>query len=262
MANFTIEFYSNSLNRPVTFKMIIPNDPMLTFGGEMDSEKYKSMKTIFLLHGYTGAAGNWIPEEFAEKYNFAIVMPSGENGFYVDGISTGHKYGSFVGVELVDYVRRTFGLAKKREDTFIMGMSMGGFGALKTSLMYPDTFSKVVALSPAYIIHKMPLLSPGEFDGMANYEYYRECFGDLAIVEKSRNNPEVLIDELLSNGKADKIPQIFMAIGTEDFLLEPTRGFETFLNSREIKHTYEESSGGHDMEFWSRYAKKFVPMLF
>ena len=259
MAYFNIEFYSNSLNRPVSFKMIIPNDPMLTFGG-VPFDASKPMNTLFLLHGYTGAAGNWVPEEFCTKYNLAIVCPSGENGFWVDGLSSGHNYGTFITEELVNYVRTTFNIAKTPETTFVMGMAMGGFGALRAGLSHPETFGKIVALSPAYIIHDIVGMKPGEDNGMANYEYYRQCFGELSMLEASRNNPEVLIDELLSKGQ--KLPDIFMAIGTEDFLLTPTRGFEEFLKSRNVAHLYEEAPGGHDMVFWDAYARKFVPMLF
>lgn len=133
MANFTIDFYSNSLMRPVQFKMIIPND----FNERREpgqKRKGKRMKTLFLLHGYTGAAGNWVPEHLATLYNFAIVMPNGENAFWVDGISTGHKYGTFIGVELVEYLRKTFNLCMGADETYIMGISMGGFGALRAAL--------------------------------------------------------------------------------------------------------------------------------
>lgn len=259
MATFNIEFYSSSLNRPVSFKAIIPNDPNLTFGG-IDTTDMSSMKTIFLLHGYTGGAGNWIPEYLIDKYKFAVIMPNGENGFWIDGISSGHAYGTFLTIELVDYVRKTFGLAKSSENTYIMGMSMGGFGSIRAAYNCPDRFSKIVALSPAYIVHQIAGMEPGSRDGMANYEYYRECFGDLTKVEESRNNPEVLIDELIANGTP--LPKLYMAIGTEDFLLDNTRGFEAFLKSRNIDHVYMESKGGHDMEFWDEYARKFVPMLF
>lgn len=117
-------------------------------------------------------------------------MPSVENSFYLDGISTGHQFQTFVGEELVDYVRRTFGLARSPADTYIMGMSMGGFGALHTALAYPETFGKAAALSSALIVHEIASMKPGESNPVANYEYYRECFGDLEHVEESDNNPE------------------------------------------------------------------------
>ena len=99
-----------------------------------DNPKYSenSTKTLFLLHGYTGDAENWVPEYLSDKYNFAVVIPSGENSFWLDGRSTGHQFCKFVGEELVDYVRRVFRLAKDGSETYIMGLSMGGFGALHT----------------------------------------------------------------------------------------------------------------------------------
>lgn len=255
MAHFTVRFFSESLVRRTTFEMIIPND----IRGKA-SENRGKMKTLFLLHGYTGDAWNWVPEYLAEKYDFSIVLPSGENGFWLDGISTGHKFGTFIGEELVNYIRRTFGLAMSAEETYIMGLSMGGFGALHTALAYPDTFGKTAALSSALIVHGIAGMKSGEDNGVANYEYYRECFGDLDKVLESDNNPETLVKKLKAQGK--KLPEIFMACGTEDFLLENNRQFHNFLNENDVKHVYLESAGGHDMKFWDEYAVKFTEMMF
>lgn len=259
MAKITVEFYSNFLLRPVQFKVFIPNDPCTTWG-PVEKKDYTKLKTLFVLHGYTGCAENWIPEELLDKYQFAVVAPNGDLGFWVDGLSTGSAYGKFLCEELVDYVRKTFHLAMTPEDTYLMGISMGGYGTIRNALTYPEVFGKAAMLSAAYIIHTIAGMQPGFVDTHANYEYYRNCFGDLNEVEKSRNNPEVLIDELLASGK--KIPEILMAIGTEDFLLEPNRGFHRFLEERNVPHSYFESTGGHDMVFWQEYTAKFIPMLF
>lgn len=235
--------------------MIIPNDVRNDI-----PESMGKMKTLFLLHDWTGDAWNWVPEYLAEKYNFAIVLPSGENSFWLDGISAGHKFCTFIGQELVDYIRRTFGLAMSPEETYIMGLSMGGFGALHTALAYPETFGKAAALSSALIVHDIAGIKEGYRDDKANYEYYRECFGDLDKVLESENNPETLVKKLKSQGK--KLPEIFMACGTEDFLLENNRKFHDFLNENNVPHTYIESAGGHDMKFWDEYAVKFTEMMF
>ncbi|MCQ2528247.1 MAG: esterase [Saccharofermentans sp.] len=258
MANFNIEFFSNELRRPVNFKMFIPNDPNTTFGAPPPSEY--GMKTIFLLHGYTGGADNWLPMDLCLKYNIAVVAPNGENAFWIDGQSSGHNFGKFLTSELVEYVRKTFGLAKTPEDTYIMGMSMGGFGALHSALMCPDTFGKAIALSPALIIYDVLNMAPGTDNGMGNYEYYTEVFGDLTKVDKTANNPEVLVDKLLSEGKA--LPDMYIAIGTEDFLLENDRIFKRFLDSRDVNFTYIEDSGMHDMDFWNKYARIFLTQIF
>lgn len=256
MSQINIRFFSYSLNRYTDFKMYIPDDKR-TYGGVYDKD---GMTTLFILHGYTQDGTNWIPDYIAEKYNLAVVIPNGENSFWLDGLSTGHKYCTYVGNELVNYVRNTFGLAANPDNTAIMGCSMGGFGALHTALAYPETFGKVCALSSALIIHEIAGMKSGENNGVANYDYYHECFGNLDEVIASDNNPETLVKRLFEQNK--KIPQIYMACGTEDFLLENNRQFHEFLDANNIPHTYFESTGSHDMTFWSEYVVKFTDMMF
>ncbi len=262
MAELSINFYSNTLHRNTTFKMVIPNDKRLDGFPPVENGtiEEKPMKTLFLLHGYTGDAGNWVPFWLPEQYNFAIVIPSGENSFWLDAEATGHQYATYIGAELVDYVRRTFGLAKSREDTYLMGFSMGGFGALHTAFQFPETFGKTAALSSALIHHEVATMQPGGGNNIANYEYYRGCFGDPSKVLESDANPETLVKKIIA-GKG-KMPEIFMACGTEDFLIENNREFHRFLEEQKVEHVYMESKGIHDMNFWQEYAAKFVPMMF
>ncbi len=265
MAFFRIDYYSNALHRATSFEMFIPNDPREPAGlpgnpGKGEKAEAQTMRTLFLLHGYTGKAENWVPEEVAVRYNLAVVMPTAENSFYLNGEATGRAYQTMVGEELVSYVRRTFGLAKKREETFIAGLSMGGFGALHTGLAYPKTFGKIVALSSALIVHEVAHLKPGEDNGVANYEYYRQCFGDLATAEKRDVNPEVQILNLKK--KKVRIPDIFMACGTEDFLLENNRQLHAFLEQENVPHQYLEGPGVHNMVFWSEYIVRAIEWIF
>ena len=260
MADLTIRFYSTTLRRDVSFLMVIPNDIRMDYPRQDLKRNNRPMKTLFLLHGYTGAAFNWVPGNLAEQYNFAIVIPSGENGFWLDGPATGRQFATFVGVELVDYVRKTFHLAMTPEDTYLMGFSMGGFGALHTAFAYPETFGKTAALSSALIHNEVAKMEPGKGNDVANYEYYVMCFGDTTKLAQSDNNPEYLLKKQLAAGK--KIPQIFMACGTEDFLLERNREFHKFLEDQKVEHTYCESTGIHDMKFWQEYAEKFIPQMF
>ena len=209
MAVFRINFFSQSLQRTVNFNMFIPNDLR-----EGSIEENKVRKTGFFLHGYTGSSEDfWELTYLAEKYGFAMVMPNGENSFYLDNKATGFGYCTYVGKELVAYVRKTFGLALTREDTFLAGGN-----------------------------------------DVANYEYYFRCFDDLKALEESENNPETLVKRLKEEGK--EIPAIYMACGTEDFLLENNREFHQFLEEQQIGHLYLESKGIHDMVFWKEYFEK------
>ena len=256
MAYFRIEYYSHALCRETSFEMLIPNDPR----SEVQGTEKKPMRTLFLLHGYTGKAGNYVPYDLPEKYNFAIVMPSAENSFYLNGLSTGHAFQTFVGEEMVEYIRGTFHLAMKPEDTCIAGLSMGGFGALHTGLAYPETFSKIGAMSSAFIHHEVAQMKPGKGNEVANYDYYRECFGEPELLEASDNNPETLVTKLKAAGK--KIPAIYLTCGTEDFLIENNRRMHRFLEEEKVPHEYHEAPGIHDMVFWSAHIRKIVEWMF
>ena len=117
---------------------------------------------------------------------------------------------------------RTFGLQISAENTGIMGLSMGGFGAIHTALAYPDRFGKIGAMSSALIVH--------------------EVAGILA--------------------RKAKMPEIYMCCGTEDGLLETNRVFDRFLTSRGVDHIYLETKGFHDMDFWNEYTLKIIPWMF
>ena len=255
MAYYRIEYFSNALCRATSFEMMIPND----YRPEQEIPQ-KEMGVLFLLHGYSGKAGNWVPEELAYRYNFAIVMPTAENSFYLNGLSTGHAFQTLLGEELVDYVRRTFGLAKRRETTCLAGMSMGGFGALHTALAYPETFGKAAGLSSALIVHDIARMKEGDNHVLANYAYYRECFGNLDTVEDRDVNPEVLVRQLKAKGAA--IPDLYLCCGTEDFLLEDNRRMHRFLLEENVPHQYFESAGRHDMVFWNEYIVKAVEWMY
>ncbi len=258
MAEINVSFYSQSLIRPVSFEMYIPND----LRSQEENPHYnRKCKTVFVLNGYSGWGRGWDKlYQNAEKYNLALVFPSGENSFYLDSQSTACKYGTFVGSELVSYIRKTFGLCLTKEDTFISGLSMGGFGALHTGLAYPDTFGKIVALSSALIVHQIAGMKPNQENPVANYYYYRNCFGDLDHLLESDNNPEVLVKNLQQKGKT--LPDIYIACGTEDFLIEDNRRFCQFLIDQNVKVKYIESKGDHNMDFWNEYfAKGFAWLL-
>ena len=259
MALYSIDFYSECLRRGVTFKVILPND----VNGEGNSHYTRPMKTLMLLHGYCGMTCDWIWNsnivQLAAKYDLCVILPSGENSFYLDGIETGRKYGTFVGKELLDYVRSTFHLSTKVEDTFICGFSMGGFGAAHVALQFPEYYGKFAALSSAFIVPGIKDLKPGMDLEIANYEYYKLMFGELSELEKSENNPEVLILKLLEQHK--RLPEMFIACGTEDFLLEANRFFVKFLEENGVIYKYYESLGDHNFEFWNEYLEPAIKWM-
>lgn len=259
MANGRFTFISDCLKRAVSFSVIIPND-LLKEWIEGNENYERPMKTLFLLNGYCGNDLDWmlgsVANELAGKYHLAVVCPAGENAFYLDGPQTGRRYATYVGEELVQYVRRTFGLAKKPEDTYIGGFSMGGFGALHTALQFNHTFSKAFGLSSALITHEVAGMEPGSDNMVANYEYYRLVFGEPKELKGSINNPEELVRR--HREQKDTIPELYLACGTEDGLLEANRAFHTFLKENDVNHAYYESPGIHNWEFWNQYLEPAI----
>lgn len=259
MALIDIKFFSDCLKRRASVRVILPNDEV-TDGNFCYS---RPPKTLYLLHGYTGIGEEWIWNSavtaYASRYNLCIVLPDGENSFYLDGPETGRKYATYVGQELPCYIQRTFSLSAKREDNFVGGFSMGGFGAIHTALAFPERFGKLFALSSALITHEVEQMLPGSDNGTANYEYYRLTFGDPGRLAESENNPEELVRRI--RRAKGTMPEIFMACGTEDFLLQENRQFAAFLKEQGVDFIYRESGGGHDFTFWNQYLEPAVRWL-
>lgn len=247
-----------SLMRTVPINVILPTDK-LTFPG-MPERGNKPFKTLYLLHGVFGSNVDWVNgtriQRFAEENDLAVVMPSGENMFYVDQPKGNNFYGRFVGEELVELTRKMFPLSDKREDTFIGGLSMGGYGALRNGLKYSDTFGAIVALSSALLIDNVnERTNDGPFF-LDSRDYAEACFGDLTNIVESDKNPEYIVEQLLKEKK--EIPQIFMACGDEDSLLGANKKFSAFLDEKKIPHVFEIGPGNHEWDFWDTYIKKAV----
>ena len=150
MAIIEVNFISKCLMRVVTFNAIIPVDK---FGPQAENAEQKPLKTLYLLHGIFGNYTDWVNgtriQAWAEANDLAVIMPSGENRFYLDDEKSGELYGEFIGKELVEFTRKLFPLSDKREDTFIAGLSMGGYGAIRNGLKYAENFGCVIGLSAA-----------------------------------------------------------------------------------------------------------------
>lgn len=250
MANLQMEYYSKSMKRQVSFSAVIPAERM-----EPPSPERKGLKSLYLLHGYAGSHTDWLYftriRELAEKHHIAVFMPSGENHFYLDDEDKQELHGEFIGHELVELTRSLFPLSREREDTFIGGLSMGGFGAVRNGLKYNGSFGRIIALSSAMILHGIAGIGPDFHNGIAGYAYYRRVFGDLNALLGSDKDPEALVKALKAAG-AD-MPEIYIACGTEDFGLEANRRFHHFLAEEGVTHTYKEAPGAHTWDFWNTY---------
>lgn len=257
MATMQIHFLSKSLNRYVSFNAIVPIDRF----GQMAIEHndIKEFKTLYLLNGFFGNHMDWMIstkiEAYANTYNVAVIMPAGENSFYMDDVEKGELFSEFIGKELPEYTRKLLPLSRKREDTWIGGLSMGGFGAIMNGLKYHATFGKVIALSSALLIRE--IVEKGKVEnGITDERFIRRVIGSQEELSCSDKNPEYQAKQM----KKAKIefPELYLACGTEDFLLEKNREFVEFLRDEKIEHTYMEGPGVHDWIFWDDYIARGI----
>ncbi|WP_019637284.1 alpha/beta hydrolase [Paenibacillus fonticola] len=255
MATLQVNFFSKCLRREVTFNALLPLDSPVIPGQTEEENEIKPLKTLYLLHGYSGSYGDWLSfsriRELSDQHKIAVIMPSGENHFYVDDQDMGALYGEFIGKELVEFTRTLFPLSAEREDTFIGGLSMGGYGAIRNGLKYASQFGRIIALSSAILPYKIANAAPSFSDGVGDYKYFTRVFGNLEHLLGSDKDPEALVRRLKESGAP--IPLIYMACGNEDFLLDVNQQFRDFLVREGAPLTYVESAGAHTWDFWSEY---------
>lgn len=261
MAIITTRYNSNCLGGFVTFTAIIPFEDFGTDFLNPNPNPYaksEPLKTLYLLHGITGDEKDWLYgtriERYAIEHKVAVIMPDGNNNFYVDNHFS-ERWGEFIGKELVEVTRTLFPLSDKRADTFIGGLSMGGYGALRNGLKYSETFSRIGALSSALIHYDIPTSTEESPMPWGSRSYYERIFGNASQFEGSDMDLEPLY---LLHGADTKI---FMACGTEDFLIDKNRRFKEFLEASNADVTYLEEPGSHEWDFWDRNINRVLDWL-
>lgn len=251
MAFAEFKFRSKELCRYAPFNVILPNDTNSEVR-EGNCHYDREPETLVLLGGYGNSEISWIYGthimDLAAKYNLAVILPAGENSFYLDGEGKGNSYGRYIGMELVSYVQRMLNLPEGKEHTFIGGVSMGGYGAIHTGLAYPETFGKIIGFSSALIIQDIAGKKEGFEDGLGDYDYYRQVFGDLELLKESAHNPEIQIKRLKEKGA--ELPKLYLTCGTGDPFLNRNREFYEFLRQEEVEAICLEKEGNHDWFFW------------
>ena len=252
MALIQVNYLSKALFRTVPLNVILPADRF-----DADTDRYlngpeRKYKTLYLLHGLLGNYTDWVSQtriqKWAEEKNLAVVMPSGDNAFYFNSRTPWNDYGTFIGQELVEITRRMFPLSDKWEDTYIAGLSMGGFGALRNGIVYSDTFGYVAGLSAA--VHIFEDTSEEANIGL---------FDNMEEASKTDKNPWVAVEDMLAAGRS--VPHIYMACGTQDDLMPANIAFRDYLESKGIKVTWDEDDYGHDWDFWDSQIKKVLDWL-
>jgi len=247
MALFHANFFSETLGMQSSADVILPEKP--TPG--------KPLPVLFLLHGLSDDHTIWQRrtsiERYALPYNIAVVMPNGHRSFYTDNASGG-RYFSYIADELPALMRSFFPISGRREDNFIAGLSMGGYGAFKVALNRPKQYAAAASLSGALdMVHR----AEESFSDLM-----RSVFGS---PDDLRQEPHNLLATVGRTGRSPArrkgCPRLFQACGTEDFLYQDNLTFRDAALAARLPLAYTEGPGTHDWGYWDARIQEVLAWL-
>ena len=240
---------------PETVEINLPLYLILPDPGEMAGVPVSKRKVLYLLHGLSDDGSAWQRytsiETLAKAYGLVVVMPSAGRSFYHDQ-PNGQKYFTYLTEELPSYLSDVFSLAPKKEDTFVAGNSMGGYGAVKAAMFYPERFSAAASFSGALSLAILSLLP----DDDPRKKEFTWLFGDLEKLAGSEHDPMSWLQQAAS--KADCLPELFISVSRQEDLYPLSGAFHEFCQSLGIRSTYHEEDGAHDWFFWDRQIRWFL----
>ena len=248
-----LKLNSKLMAREMPYRVILPED-------YSTSNRSIDYPVVYLLHGLFGHFDNWTDRtnlvEYSKKYRFIIVTPEGGDGWYTDSaVKPNDKYETYIIQELIPEIESKFRSRRASDGRFIAGLSMGGYGAIKFGLKYPDRFAMVGsfsgAIGAATLLDKVPGSIGKTIDAI---------FGPSGSETRRANDVFRIIRETTPNTKKS-LPFIYFDCGTEDFLFANNREFSALLIEKNIPHEYRELPGAHNWQFWDSQVNEFLRLV-
>ncbi|MEG1427625.1 MAG: alpha/beta hydrolase family protein, partial [Oscillospiraceae bacterium] len=239
-----------TLRRTVDITVVIPSVTIPESIGLTGDEPPRhtnphNFPVLYLLHGYGNNHATWTGytnvELYAEERNIAVVMLSAENKFYIDHGNNDLFY-EFIENELPDFITGMFPISQRPEDTFIAGLSMGGYGTLVHALGNPEKYRAF-----------------GSFSGAVKVNPNSPFSGETGEIDP-KNDPLDLAKRLSASGKP--FPEMYIACGDQDMVIEANRTFVAELRAMGQTPTWDEVPGyGHEWRFWNLQVERFLDWI-
>ena len=241
MACFQGSFRSLVLGMDTHVNVIVPYD---RYDEKGNPGKYD--KVLYMLHGIKQNSDSWVRnssiERYANYYGYAVVMPEVQRSFYAN-MEMGLDYFTYITEELPRAVQGMFNVPQGRENTYVGGLSMGGYGALKCALSRPDIYAGAMCFSSGFYSGERPQRL------IRNYYTLGELQAVMGLDLKLK--PENDLDHLMRVYPKDMPkPKLYLACGTEDFLFADNIRARDTLRSLGFELTWEQWEGIHDWKFW------------
>lgn len=230
----TISFHSRAMDRDMKTVVILPTD-------------YKTngkLPVAYLLHGYSGNYSDWIRKvpviaSYADQYKVIIVCPDGGfAGWYFDSpVDKKSQYETFITGELLPWVDKHYPTFSARSKRAILGLSMGGHGALYLAIEHQDLFGAAGSMSGAVDITALA----GSFD-------IAKLLGPYSQFPKRWEAHSVLY---LTHKLVNDSLKIIIDCGSDDFLYQQNLALHKKLLYDKIDHDFITRPGAHTWDYWA-----------
>ena len=243
-----VSFHSSGLGRDMPYRVFLP--ATLHTG--------QKLPVIYLLHGGGGGFRDWSNYSDIAKVaqrNVILVMPEGDSSYFMNEAEAKQdRYEDYVTRDLLQDVENRFPASTDRKDRAIVGVSMGGFAAIKYALTRPDLFAFAGAISPAIDVPSRHF----SWKHIDQWQRFLRIFGPVGSKDRLSRDPFVLI----LNASAQRTPYIYLTAGEQEPLLEPIQRFATSLREHNFAYEFHTQPGGHDWGEWNRQIPGCFASLF
>ena len=214
----------------------------------------RSYPTLWLLHGMSGNYSDWLRrtsvERYAEAAEIAVVMPSAENSYYED-MAHGARYYSYVTEELPAKLGAMLPLSSDPAETYVAGLSMGGYGAMKLALRHPERYAAAASFSGVLDLaaREMQNIFP---------DIFFENFGERSLAGTDADL-FALLRRHVSEGTP--LPKLYIWCGRQDTLLPHNERFRDLCTELRVPLSYRTAPGAHEWGFWDMAVREFIELI-
>jgi putative tributyrin esterase len=252
VAHLRCDFFSDVLGLSTSMTVLLPQQTATQIG-MAGHHGDRPSPVLYLLHGLSDDDTIWVRRTSIERYvaplGLAVVMPQVHRSYYTDE-AYGGRYWTFLSEELPQLVDSFFRTSAARQDTFVAGLSMGGYGAMKWALRQPDRFAAAASLSGVLEIARVNRVRPED------PRLFTRIFGDADVT----GTPDDL-GWLREQIEPDALPALWVGCGTEDPLYGQSVRFVDACARAAVPVTSSFVTGDHTWDVWDAQIQEVLAWL-